>query len=63
VNTIALAPVEEFRRDSALFLELAGQPETQSRIGAAMKRGFQTRAGGNINVVINVKTDPVAQVR
>jgi len=43
VNAIALAPAEDFRRDSALFLELGSQPETQSRIEAAMKRGFQTR--------------------
>ena len=43
VNAIALAPVEDFRRDSALFVELGGQPETQIRMEAAMKRGFQTR--------------------
>jgi enoyl-CoA hydratase/carnithine racemase len=43
VNTIALAPTEDFRRDSNLFGESARDPETQSRIQAAMKRGFQTR--------------------
>ena len=43
VNAIALAPVEDFRRDSNLFGESARQPETQVRIQAAMKRGFQTR--------------------
>jgi enoyl-CoA hydratase/carnithine racemase len=43
VNAIALAPVEDFRRDSALFLELGGEPETHSRIATAMNRGFQTR--------------------
>jgi enoyl-CoA hydratase/carnithine racemase len=43
VNAIALAPAEDFRRDSDLFAEAAGVPETQSRIGAAMQRGFQTR--------------------
>jgi enoyl-CoA hydratase/carnithine racemase len=43
VNAIALAPVEDFRRDSAQFLELGSQPETQRRIDTAMKRGFQTR--------------------
>jgi len=43
VNAIALAPVEDFRRDSDLFLENVRDPETQSRIEAAMKRGFQTR--------------------
>jgi len=43
VNAIALAPLEEFRRDSDLFGEGVRQPETQHRIGAAMQRGFQTR--------------------
>jgi enoyl-CoA hydratase/carnithine racemase len=43
VNAIALAPVEDFRRDSDLFRESARTPETQSRIHAAMSRGFQTR--------------------
>jgi enoyl-CoA hydratase/carnithine racemase len=45
VNAVALAPVEEFRRDSDLFLELARRPETQGRIGASMRRGFQTHDG------------------
>jgi enoyl-CoA hydratase/carnithine racemase len=43
VNAIALAPAEDFRRDSDLFLEGVGSPETQGRIGAALQRGFQTR--------------------
>ena len=43
VNAIALAPVEDFRRDSDLFGEGVGSPEVQKRIGAAMKRGLQTR--------------------
>jgi enoyl-CoA hydratase/carnithine racemase len=43
VNAIALAPAADFRRDSDLFLEAARNPETQSRIRAAMKRGLQTR--------------------
>ena len=43
VNAIALAPVEDFRRDSDLFGEGVRDPEAQSRIGAAMKRGLQTR--------------------
>jgi enoyl-CoA hydratase/carnithine racemase len=43
VNAIALAPAEEFRRDSDLFGEGVRNPEAQSRIQAAMKRGFQTR--------------------
>src|SRR5467141_845971 len=43
VNAIALAPVEDFRRDSDLFLEAGRKPETQQRNQAAMKRGLQTR--------------------
>ena len=43
VNAIALAPVEEFHRDSDLFGEGVGSPEVQKRIGAAMKHGLQTR--------------------
>ena len=43
VNGIALAPVDDFRRDSDLFLDCARDPETQSRNKIAMKRGFQTR--------------------
>ena len=43
VNAIALAPVEDFRRDSGLFGEGVRNPEAQSRIRAALKRGFQTR--------------------
>jgi enoyl-CoA hydratase/carnithine racemase len=43
VNAIALAPIEDFRRDSDLFGESAGKPATQRRIAAAMDRGMQTR--------------------
>jgi len=43
VNAIALAPVEDFRRDSDLFGEGARTPEVQSRFQAALKRGLQTR--------------------
>jgi enoyl-CoA hydratase/carnithine racemase len=43
VNAIALAPVEDFRRDSDLFGEGVRDPRAQARIGAAMQRGFQTR--------------------
>src|SRR6516165_8272928 len=43
VNAIALAPVEDFRRDSDLFAEGARTPEGQSRFQAAFRRGFQTR--------------------
>jgi enoyl-CoA hydratase/carnithine racemase len=43
VNAIALAPVEDFRRDSDLFGEGVRNPEVQKQIGAALKNGFQTR--------------------
>jgi enoyl-CoA hydratase/carnithine racemase len=43
VNAIALAPVEDFRRDSDLFGEGARNPEVQSRLQAALKRGLRTR--------------------
>jgi enoyl-CoA hydratase/carnithine racemase len=43
VNAIALAPAEDFRRDSDLFGEGVRNPDAQSRIQAAIKRGFQTR--------------------
>ncbi len=43
VNAIALAPAEDFRRDSDLFGEGVLSPDFQSRIKSAMKRGFQTR--------------------
>jgi enoyl-CoA hydratase/carnithine racemase len=43
VNAIALAPADEFRRDSDLFGEGMRDPEAQERIQAALKRGFQTR--------------------
>ena len=43
VNAIALAPPDDFRRDSALFLEGMRDPDNQRRIQGAMTRGFQTR--------------------
>jgi enoyl-CoA hydratase/carnithine racemase len=43
VNAIALAPTEDFRRDSDLFGEQVRLPEAQRQIQAAMQRGFQTR--------------------
>ena len=43
VNAIALAPADEFRRDSDLFGEGVRSPEAQSRIQAAMEGGLQTR--------------------
>ncbi len=36
-------PVEDFRRDSALFLEGVRNPEVQGLFQTALKRGFQTR--------------------
>jgi enoyl-CoA hydratase/carnithine racemase len=45
VNAIAIAPVEDFRRDSDLFAEGVRNPEAQKRLQAAIKRGFQTREG------------------
>jgi enoyl-CoA hydratase/carnithine racemase len=43
VNAIALAPVEDFRRDSDLFGEEVRAPAAQRLIAAALKRGLQTR--------------------
>ena len=43
VNAIALPSVEDFRRDSDLFLEGVRSPEYQERMQTAMKCGFQTR--------------------
>ena len=43
VNAIALAPVEDFRRDSDLFGAGVGTPEVRRRIGLSLKHGFQTR--------------------
>jgi len=43
VNALALAPVEDFRRDSDLFSEGVRHPEAQKRLQAALTRGFQTR--------------------
>ena len=44
-NAVALAPAEDFRRNSDLFLECSLRPDAQSRIKDAMKRGFQTLEG------------------
>jgi enoyl-CoA hydratase/carnithine racemase len=43
VNAIALAPIDDFRRDSDLFGEGVHAPEAQALIAAATKRGLQTR--------------------
>src|ERR1700733_1882144 len=45
VNDIALAPADEFRRDSATFLENLRAPGSKGRVDAAFKRGFQTHEG------------------
>jgi enoyl-CoA hydratase/carnithine racemase len=43
VNAVALAPSEDFRRDSEVFGAGLRNPEAQNLIQAAMKRGLQTR--------------------
>jgi enoyl-CoA hydratase/carnithine racemase len=43
VNAIALAPIQDFRRDSDLFGEGVRADEAQTLITSAMKRGLQTR--------------------
>ena len=45
VNAIALAPEQDFRRDSELFGDSSARPEVQRRLRTAMERGFQTRHG------------------
>jgi enoyl-CoA hydratase/carnithine racemase len=43
INAIALAPADDFRRDSDLFLACAKNPEAQGRNRSAMRSGLQTR--------------------
>jgi hypothetical protein len=43
VNAIALAPAEDFGRDSEVFGTGLRNPETQKVIQSGMKRGLQTR--------------------
>jgi len=45
VDAIALAPAEDFRRDSDAFGEGMRNPEAQGCIHAALEHGFQTRDG------------------
>lgn len=43
VNAIALAPIEDFRRDSDLFGQAMREPTIQKRIQEAVAHGFQSR--------------------
>ncbi|TCC44772.1 hypothetical protein E0H73_45460 [Kribbella pittospori] len=43
VNAIALAPADDFRRDSDLFGAAVRGAEAQARIQAALAHGFQNR--------------------
>jgi enoyl-CoA hydratase/carnithine racemase len=43
VDAISLPPAEDYRRDSAIFLDNVSTPESQARIRTAFERGFQTR--------------------
>jgi enoyl-CoA hydratase/carnithine racemase len=43
VNAIALAPIEDFRRDADLYYAGVQGPQAQASISAAQRRGFQTR--------------------
>ncbi len=45
VNAIALAPADDFRRDSDLFARAVREPEAQGLLGAAL-RGGSTDPGG-----------------
>jgi enoyl-CoA hydratase/carnithine racemase len=45
VNAIALASIEDFRRDSDAFGNGVREPQAQARTQAAMNHGFQTRDG------------------
>jgi enoyl-CoA hydratase/carnithine racemase len=45
VNAVALAPADDFRRDSDRFGEDVRTPGNQRRMQAAIERGFQTRDG------------------
>ncbi len=45
VNDISLASADDYRRDSAIFLENVQAPDAQRRMAAAFAHGFQTREG------------------
>ena len=43
VNAIALAPADDFRRDSDLFAQAVREPEAQGLLAAGLRSGFQDR--------------------
>jgi hypothetical protein len=43
VNAIALAPADDFRRDSDRFTQAVREPEAQGLLAAALRSGFQNR--------------------
>jgi enoyl-CoA hydratase/carnithine racemase len=64
VNAIALAPAEDFRRDSNLFGDAVRSPDAQKRMQAAMKRGLQTREGEmNLGPLLGELADRRSQTR
>ena len=67
VNAISLAPPEDFRRDSDLFRDQVGRPETQRLIQTAMKHGLQTRdaelrLGSMLVALRSAVQDPPARI-
>jgi enoyl-CoA hydratase/carnithine racemase len=63
VNAIALAPAEDFRRDSDLFGQVVRTPEAQRRIQGAMERGLQTRdAEMTLTQILDDPTDDRREV-
>jgi enoyl-CoA hydratase/carnithine racemase len=59
VNAIALAPADDFRRDSDLFGEMVRTSEPQSRIRAAFTRGLQERdAEMDLDRILGASVDP-----
>jgi enoyl-CoA hydratase/carnithine racemase len=43
VNAVALAPAQDFQRDSDLFAQAVREPEAQGLLAAALRSGLQTR--------------------
>jgi enoyl-CoA hydratase/carnithine racemase len=50
VNAIALAPAEDFRRDSALFGEAVRDPDAQHLVQAAIKLGYNQSPKAELNL-------------